>query len=71
MVENIRERCLGAWQTCSHLLPLISFLDVFSDNSSSSDSMALSVGIITKAVKESCHGTLLNVCLQEIEENHK
>jgi hypothetical protein len=47
----------------THLLPLISFLDVFNDASSSFDDMASSVRMIKKAVKESCCGTLLSICL--------
>jgi len=44
---------------------------MFNDASSSLDSTASSVGMMKKAVKESCCGTLLSICLQEIEDNHK
>jgi len=44
---------------------------MFNDASRSFYSTASSVGMMKKAVKGSCCGTVLSTCLQEIEENHK
>jgi len=44
---------------------------MLNDASRNFDSAASSVGMMKKAVKESCCGSLLSICLQDTEENHK
>jgi hypothetical protein len=44
---------------------------MFNYASRSFDSTESSVGMMKKAVKESCCGTVLTICLQQFEENPK